>query len=155
MVCLVKRMYFSTARQRRVICLAASRTVAVLFMSQEVTEYFLFCTCHLALFARSGRNTEHMLAFLLYTALQIINWRGHDARLLAPFYAFVLHADEVADRYYKRLMRDKMHYPEEVYCKASQVCREGCEALIRPETYLGNHTTACRVVGGRKRLTRP
>lgn len=53
--------------------------------------------------------------------MKVVHWRAHEARLLAPFYAFILHADEVADRYYKRLMRDLMHYPEEVYCKASQV----------------------------------
>ena len=52
---------------------------------------------------------------------QLIHWRAREARLLAPFYAFVLHADEVSDRYHKRLLRDLMHYPEEVYCKASQV----------------------------------
>ncbi|CAN0365089.1 unnamed protein product, partial [Scytosiphon promiscuus] len=52
---------------------------------------------------------------------QVIHWRAIDARLLAPFYAFVLHADEVSERYHKRLLRDLLHYPEEVYCKASQV----------------------------------
>ncbi|CAM9337395.1 unnamed protein product [Laminaria digitata] len=59
---------------------------------------------------------------------KVIHWRSHDARLLAPFYSLVLHTDEVADRYYKRLLRDAMHYPEEVYCKASQVI-----ALLRQE----------------------
>lgn len=52
---------------------------------------------------------------------QVIHWRSHEARLLAPFYSFVLHTDEVAERYYKRLLRDLVHFPEEVYCKASQV----------------------------------
>ena len=77
----------------------------------------------------------------------MIHWRSHDARLLAPFYTFVLHTDEVADRYYKRLMRDLVHYPEEVYCKASQVQREApgstvmclsnIPALFRAPTLMG------------------
>lgn len=78
----------------------------------------------------------------LLPTLQLIHWRAKEARLLAPFYAFVLHADEVADRYHKRLLRDLMHYPEEVYCKASQVL--GVEA--EPEQarlQLGKKTPLC------------
>eukprot|EP00904_Undaria_pinnatifida_P005051 jgi/Undpi1/1676/HiC_scaffold_11.g05066.m1 len=67
---------------------------------------------------------------------KVIHWRSHDARLLAPFYTFVLHTDEVADRYYKRLMRDLVHYPEEVYCKASQVI-----ALLRQEDPSGSFSS--------------
>ncbi|CAM9179038.1 unnamed protein product [Laminaria digitata] len=67
---------------------------------------------------------------------KVIHWRSQDARLLAPFYSLVLHTDEVADRYYKRLMRDLMHYPEQVYCKASQVI-----ALIRQEDPSGSFST--------------
>eukprot|EP00904_Undaria_pinnatifida_P005053 jgi/Undpi1/1678/HiC_scaffold_11.g05068.m1 len=67
---------------------------------------------------------------------KIIHWRSHDARLLAPFYSIVLHTDEVADRYYKRLLRDMVHYPEEVYCKASQVV-----ALLREEDPSGSFSS--------------
>ncbi|CAM9188214.1 unnamed protein product [Pylaiella littoralis] len=52
---------------------------------------------------------------------KVLHFRTNGARLLTPFYGWLLHADEVADRYYKRLMRDLFHYPEEVYCKASQI----------------------------------
>eukprot|EP00752_Nemacystus_decipiens_P007761 g6935.t1 len=67
---------------------------------------------------------------------KVIHWRAHEARLLAPFYAVFLHADEVADRYHKRLMRDLMHYPEEVYCKASQII-----SLLRQEDPSGEFST--------------
>lgn len=69
-------------------------------------------------------------------ARQVIHWQNKNARLLSPFYAFVLHADETAERYYARLMRDLMHYPEEVYCKASQVI-----SLIRAEDPSGSFST--------------
>lgn len=61
--------------------------------------------------------------------MKVIHWRAHEARLLAPFYTFVMHADEAADRYYKRLIRDLVHYPEEVYCKASQVGERSNDGL--------------------------
>lgn len=63
----------------------------------------------------------------------MIHWRAKQARLLAPFYALVLHADEAAERYHNRLLRDLMHYPEEVYCKASQVWRTSRDLLVREE----------------------
>lgn len=67
---------------------------------------------------------------------QIIHWRTHEARLLAPFYSVVLHADELAQNYYGRLMRDLVHYPEEVYCKASQII-----SLIRAEGWSGSFSS--------------
>ncbi|CAM9796851.1 unnamed protein product, partial [Hapterophycus canaliculatus] len=67
---------------------------------------------------------------------KVIHWRAKDARLLAPFYAFVLHADEVSERYHKRLLRDLLHYPEEVYCKASQII-----SLLRQEDPSGDFST--------------
>ncbi|CAN0199471.1 unnamed protein product, partial [Discosporangium mesarthrocarpum] len=45
------------------------------------------------------------------------------ARMLAPFYTFMHHVDPAVDNYFKRLVRDHVHYKEEVYCKASQVRR--------------------------------
>lgn len=69
-------------------------------------------------------------------ARQVIHWRSKGARLLTPFYGFVLHADEVAQRYYSRLIRDNMHYPEEVYCKASQVV-----SLIKAENSSGSFSS--------------
>eukprot|EP00903_Cladosiphon_okamuranus_P015678 g14476.t1 len=67
---------------------------------------------------------------------KVIHWRAKEARLLAPFYAFVLHADEVAERYHNRLLRDLMHYPEEVYCKASQII-----SLLKEEDPSGEFST--------------
>ncbi|CAM9689565.1 unnamed protein product [Pylaiella littoralis] len=67
---------------------------------------------------------------------KVIHWRGKGARLLQPFYTFVLHGDEFADRYHKRLLRDLLHYPEEVYCKASQVI-----SLLRQEDPSGDFST--------------
>ncbi|CAM9872699.1 unnamed protein product [Scytosiphon promiscuus] len=67
---------------------------------------------------------------------KVIHWRAKEARLLAPFYAFVLHADEVSERYHKRLLRDLLHYPEEVYCKASQII-----SLLRQEDPSGDFST--------------
>ncbi|CAM9355148.1 unnamed protein product [Ascophyllum nodosum] len=87
--------------------------------------------------ARKWLNTRTELDYLdQWKDAKVIHWRAHEARLLAPFYAFVMHADEVADRYYKRLMRDLLHYPEEVYCKASQVI-----ALIRQEDPSGSFSS--------------
>lgn len=70
----------------------------------------------------------------------MIHWRPKQARLLAPFYTLVFHADEASDHYHKRLMRDMMHYPEEVYCKASQV-RE-----VRTQSRMGLSTLAFRAL---------
>ncbi|CBJ48562.1 conserved unknown protein [Ectocarpus siliculosus] len=67
---------------------------------------------------------------------KVIHWRAKESRLLAPFYAFVLHADEASDQYHKRLLRDLMHYPEEVYCKASQII-----SLLRQEDPSGEFST--------------
>ncbi|CAM9689424.1 unnamed protein product, partial [Pylaiella littoralis] len=67
---------------------------------------------------------------------KVMYWRSSRARLLLPFYTFVLHSDEVADRYHKRLMRDLLHYPEEVYCKASQII-----SLLRQEDPSGEFST--------------
>ncbi|CAM9636935.1 unnamed protein product [Ectocarpus fasciculatus] len=71
-----------------------------------------------------------------WEAAKVIHWRAKESRLLAPFYAFVLHADEVSDQYHKRLLRDLMHYPEEVYCKASQII-----SLLRQEDPSGEFST--------------
>ncbi|CAM9689735.1 unnamed protein product [Pylaiella littoralis] len=67
---------------------------------------------------------------------KVLHWRAKEARLLAPFYTFVLHGDEVSDRYHKRLMRDLLHYPEEVFCKASQII-----SLLRKEDPSGDFST--------------
>ncbi|CAM9561978.1 unnamed protein product, partial [Ectocarpus sp. 12 AP-2014] len=67
---------------------------------------------------------------------KVIHWRAKESRLLAPFYAFVLHADEASDQYHKRLLRDLVHYPEEVYCKASQIV-----SLLRQEDPSGEFST--------------
>ncbi|CAM9564951.1 unnamed protein product, partial [Ectocarpus sp. 12 AP-2014] len=41
-----------------------------------------------------------------------------------------------SDQYHKRLLRDLVHYPEEVYCKASQIV-----SLLRQEDPSGEFST--------------
>ncbi|KAG5179152.1 hypothetical protein JKP88DRAFT_201167 [Tribonema minus] len=61
-------------------------------------------------------------------AAPIIHWRARESRLLTHFYTFARHSAPAVDRYHKRLMRDLMHYRDEMFCKASQVV-----SLVRGE----------------------
>ncbi|CAM9689493.1 unnamed protein product [Pylaiella littoralis] len=88
-------------------------------------------------FAKTWLTERELLEYReKWAEAKVIHWRAKEARLLAPFYTFVLHGDEVADRYHKRLLRDLLHYPEEVYCKASQII-----SLLRQEDPSGDFST--------------
>ena len=46
-----------------------------------------------------------------------------DHRLLAHFYNFVLFTDAAIDNYYKRFVRDFMHYNDNIFCAAGKIVR--------------------------------
>ncbi|CAM9100150.1 unnamed protein product [Chrysoparadoxa australica] len=58
-----------------------------------------------------------------WQSAKLIHWRSDHrvTRLLAPFYTFIMHKDPHLDRYFKRLVREFLHYPDALFCKASQV----------------------------------
>ncbi len=51
---------------------------------------------------------------------QLIHWNagGHDYRLLNHFYAFLYFTDRKIDNFYKRFVRDFLHYKDNIYCAA-------------------------------------
>ncbi|KAG5179633.1 hypothetical protein JKP88DRAFT_326219 [Tribonema minus] len=51
----------------------------------------------------------------------VIHWSNPKTRLLTIFHTFMYHMDPSVNRYHMRLIRDMMHYRDEVFCKASQV----------------------------------
>ena len=55
---------------------------------------------------------------------QLIHWDASDAhvhRLLNHFYAFMYFTDPAIDNYYKRFVRDFLHYKDEIYCAAGKI----------------------------------
>jgi hypothetical protein len=55
---------------------------------------------------------------------QLIHWDASDAhvhRLLNHFYAFIFFTNPVIDNYYKRFVRDFLHYKDEIYCAAGKI----------------------------------
>jgi hypothetical protein len=44
---------------------------------------------------------------------------GH--RLLEHFYVFIHFQDDHMDRYYKRFVRDYVHYIDVIFCKAAKI----------------------------------
>jgi GDP-fucose protein O-fucosyltransferase len=57
----------------------------------------------------------------LWQDSKLIHWRAKECRLLTHFYTFIRHNDQAVDNYHKRLIRDIMHYKDEMFCKASQI----------------------------------
>lgn len=51
---------------------------------------------------------------------QLLHWNagGKANRLLNHFYGFMLFTDPKIDNYYKRFVRDFLHYKDEIYCSA-------------------------------------
>eukprot|EP00611_Tribonema_gayanum_P013713 TRINITY_DN247_c0_g1_i2.p1 TRINITY_DN247_c0_g1~~TRINITY_DN247_c0_g1_i2.p1 ORF type:complete len:378 (-),score=132.75 TRINITY_DN247_c0_g1_i2:313-1446(-) len=52
---------------------------------------------------------------------RVIHWSNARTRLLTIYHTFLYHMDPSVNRYQMRLVRDMMHYRDEVFCKASQV----------------------------------
>jgi hypothetical protein len=55
---------------------------------------------------------------------QIIHWdasKNDKHRLLNHFYTFMFFTDPVTDNYYKRFVRDFLHYKDEIYCAAGKI----------------------------------
>jgi GDP-fucose protein O-fucosyltransferase len=52
---------------------------------------------------------------------KLIHWRAKECRLLTHFYTCIRHTDKAVDNYHKRLIRDIMHYRDEMFCKANQI----------------------------------
>jgi hypothetical protein len=44
-------------------------------------------------------------------------------RLLTHFYSYLYFSDFRLERYYKRMVRDRLHYHDEIFCLAGQVVR--------------------------------
>ena len=44
-------------------------------------------------------------------------------RLLAHFYSFVIFTDAATDNYFKRFVRDFLHYNDKIYCAAGKIVR--------------------------------
>ena len=42
-------------------------------------------------------------------------------RILAHFYGYMLFTDTATDNYYKRFVRDFLHYHDEIYCAAGKI----------------------------------
>ena len=42
-------------------------------------------------------------------------------RILGHFYGYMMFTDTVTDNYYKRFVRDFLHYRDEVYCAAGKI----------------------------------
>lgn len=51
---------------------------------------------------------------------QLIHWNAgsHEHRLLNHFYSFMYFTDPKMDNYYKRFVRDYLHYKDNIYCAA-------------------------------------
>jgi hypothetical protein len=54
---------------------------------------------------------------------QLIHWdaSGKEFRLLNHFYAFIYFTDSAIDNYYKRFVRDFLHYKDQIYCAAGKI----------------------------------
>lgn len=54
---------------------------------------------------------------------QLIHWKTSDLtfRLLNHFYAFMYFTDPAVDNFYKRFVRDFLHYKDELYCAAGKI----------------------------------
>jgi len=48
---------------------------------------------------------------------------ARDHRLLAHFYNFIYFTDPITDNYYKRFVRDFMHYNDRIFCAAGKIVR--------------------------------
>lgn len=55
----------------------------------------------------------------------LIHFRGRDRefRLRAHFYGFIVFTDPKVDNYMKRLVRDLLHYNDEIYCAAGKIVK--------------------------------
>jgi hypothetical protein len=51
--------------------------------------------------------------------IHFISKPGEGFRLLEHFYTFIHFEDEAMDRYYKRFVRDFVHYTDTIFCKAA------------------------------------
>ncbi|KAL7533903.1 hypothetical protein ACHAXR_005519 [Thalassiosira sp. AJA248-18] len=65
----------------------------------------------------------------------LLHFRSHfkDTRLLAHFYAFIHFTNPKIDNYYKRLVRDRVRYSDEIFCAAGKIVK----SLI--EESMGRH----------------
>jgi hypothetical protein len=55
---------------------------------------------------------------------QLIHWdasKSDKHRLLNHFYTFMFFTDPVTDNYYKRFVRDFLHYKDQIYCAAGKI----------------------------------
>jgi GDP-fucose protein O-fucosyltransferase len=67
---------------------------------------------------------------------KLIHWSENHTRVLTHFYAFLTHASTRVNNYHKRLIRDKLHYNDDMYCKASQIL-----TLLRAESPDGSFSS--------------
>ena len=56
--------------------------------------------------------------------IHFISKPGMGYRLLEHFYTFIHFEDDRMDRYYKRFVRDYVHYIDIIFCKASMIIRK-------------------------------
>ena len=54
---------------------------------------------------------------------QLLHWdaSNHDFRLLNHFYAFLYFTNPAIDNFYKRFVRDFLHYKDQIYCAAGKI----------------------------------
>jgi hypothetical protein len=54
---------------------------------------------------------------------QLIHWNAgiHEYRLLNHFYSYFYFSDAKVDNYYKRFVRDFLHYKDDIYCAAGKI----------------------------------
>jgi hypothetical protein len=73
-----------------------------------------------------------------WTKPRLLHWQAVelDTRLLNHFYAFTLFTEPVIDNWFKRFVRDYLHYNDQIYCAAAKIV-----AKLREESADGYFST--------------
>lgn len=80
--------------------------------------------------AASGRTVRYYDEYWVQQPhIHFISNTSVNLRLLEHFYTFIHFEDEAMDRYYKRFVRDEVHYIDLIFCKAAIIL----EALLTEE----------------------
>lgn len=68
--------------------------------------------------------------------IHFISMPGLDLRLLEHFYTYIFFENESLDRYYKRFVRDYVHYMDEIFCKGAMII-----AKLKEESRNGKYSS--------------
>jgi hypothetical protein len=84
----------------------------------------------------------------------LIHFRAGDKqwRLLTHFYAFFHFTDPAIDNFYKRLVRDFLHYHDSIFCAAGKIIKslqaEGVKRGFKPDEEGGGGFSAMHIRRG-------